>query len=342
MAGWAPEKDVEFALDATNTTIWNVNLETGESTTLRGPVESLFDIGMAEFGSIESFLTDGVHPDDRREMGRLHREIIQGNTDLFEVEFRTHPANGDVRWIEAHGRVQTRDGVRMLTGISTEITERKRREQQLARQNEQLEEITSTLAHDFRNPLHVAEGNLEMAREDTESEHLDAVAQAHRRLETLVDDLLASAREGTPLTRGEQTTDDEEVVDVATIAEQCWENVKTHNATLVVETTHTVSADRQRLSQLFENLIRNAVEHSGPEVTVTIGDLSEEEGVYVADTGQGIPADERTTVFEKGYSTTESGTGFGLHIVKTVVDNHGWTIAVTDSETGGTRFEITT
>ncbi len=297
---------------------------------------------MAEFGDTESFLEHGVHPDDRPKIKQLYGELKRGETDLYEVEFRTHPENGDIRWIEAHGRVQTKDGTRMLTGISTEITERKRREQQLARQNEQLEEIASTLAHDFRNPLHVAEGNLEMAREEHESEHLDAVAQAHDRLEALVDDLLMSAREGTPLTRGGQATDDKEMVDVETIVEQCWKNVETHDATLLVETSHTLCADQQRLSQLFENLIRNAVEHGGPEVTVTIGDLDDEEGVYVVDTGPGIPENKRTQVFERGYSKTDSGTGLGLHIVKTVVDNHGWDIAVTDSESDGTRFEIMT
>jgi signal transduction histidine kinase len=89
---------------------------------------------------------------------------------------------------------------------------------------------------------------------------------------------------------------------------------------------------------LFENLFRNAVNHGGGEVTVTIGEIAD--GFYVADDGAGIPDDERDDIFEAGYSTADGGTGFGLAIVKEVVEAHGWEIRVTDSEMGGARFEI--
>ena len=71
---------------------------------------------------------------------------------------------------------------------------------------------------------------------------------------------------------------------------------------------------------------------------VTVGDL--EDGFYVADNGPGIPAEHRETVFEPGYSTRDDGTGFGLAIVQDVADAHDWTVRVTESEMGGTRFEI--
>jgi signal transduction histidine kinase len=65
------------------------------------------------------------------------------------------------------------------------------------------------------------------------------------------------------------------------------------------------------------------------------------EGFYVADTGFGIPESDRMEVFEAGYSTSEDGTGFGLRIVKQIVDAHGWDITVTESNQGGARFDIT-
>jgi hypothetical protein len=57
--------------------------------------------------------------------------------------------------------------------------------------------------------------------------------------------------------------------------------------------------------------------------------------------GPGIPEADRDTVFDSGYSTAAEGTGVGLAIVQQVVDAHGWTVTVTESEAGGTRFEIT-
>lgn len=68
--------------------------------------------------------------------------------------------------------------------------------------------------------------------------------------------------------------------------------------------------------------------------------LDDRIGFYVADDGPGIPSDEREDVFDAGYSTTDNGTGFGLNIVQEIADAHGWEITITDSETGGARFEI--
>jgi signal transduction histidine kinase len=90
---------------------------------------------------------------------------------------------------------------------------------------------------------------------------------------------------------------------------------------------------------VFENLFRNAVEHAGDDVTITVGTL--DGGFYVDDDGPGIPEDERDRVFEAGYSTGEAGTGFGLSIVRDVVEAHGWDIRVVEGADGGARFEIT-
>jgi sensor histidine kinase regulating citrate/malate metabolism len=58
------------------------------------------------------------------------------------------------------------------------------------------------------------------------------------------------------------------------------------------------------------------------------------------DDGPGVPESERERVFERGYSTREEGTGFGLHIVSDVVEGHGWEVTVTESAAGGARFEL--
>jgi signal transduction histidine kinase len=151
-------------------------------------------------------------------------------------------------------------------------------------------------------------------------------------MDALIEDILTLAREG-------DRVSEMEVVDLGDVCEACWGHVETAEARLEVTTDKTIRADRSRLQQLVENLIRNAVEHGGDDVTVTVGDL--DTGFYVADDGPGIPADERESVFDAGYSTAADGTGFGLSIVSQIVDAHGWQITLTESESGGARFEIT-
>ncbi|MCW8173416.1 ATP-binding protein [Natrialba swarupiae] len=75
-------------------------------------------------------------------------------------------------------------------------------------------------------------------------------------------------------------------------------------------------------------------------MTVTVGDLTSDDGFYVADDGSGIPEDDWDAVFESGYSTQQDGTGLGLAIVEEIVTTHGWDIQLAESEDGGARFEI--
>jgi signal transduction histidine kinase len=105
-----------------------------------------------------------------------------------------------------------------------------------------------------------------------------------------------------------------------------------------VARSRSLDADRTRLVQLFENLFRNAVEHAGDAPGVVV--YATDSGFAVEDDGPGIPEDHRESVFEPGETTAEDGTGFGLAIVRSIADAHGWTVTVGDSETGGARFEV--
>ena len=240
---------------------------------------------------------------------------------------------------------------RRAYAIFTDITEERRSQQELEdavaeleRQNERLDRFVSVVSHDLRNPLSVAVGHLEVAREQDDSETLAAVDDALERMEELIADLLTLAREGGSAT-------DPQPVDLANAARSSWETVDTADAALRVDTTETVLADPGRLRQLLENCFRNAVEHGatspdsaaqrddgtaqpGPRaddpLTVRVGDL--DDGFYVEDDGPGIPEAKRDEVFEAGFTTDENGTGFGLTIVSEVARAHGWTVSVTDAE----------
>jgi len=265
---------------------------------------------------------------------QLRRLLSSDGPESVTFELTVHPRDGDPIRCEDHMAVlpYTGDQFNGSVGTLRDITEHKQREQELEQQNTRLEEFTRVVSHDLRNPLTVAEGRFELAQDACESDHLNKAADALERCQTLIDDLLVVAREGTRVREVES-------ISLHTIAEQCWQHVATEKAAIQIATEHHIRADRSRLQQLLENLYRNTIEHAGEGATVTVGDLPD--GFYVEDDGPGIPGTERGTVFNPGYSTTEEGTGFGLSIVQQVADNHDWSVRVTDGSTGGARFEFT-
>jgi PAS domain S-box-containing protein len=293
-------------------------------------------------------MSEFIAPEDRELVHRRYQERVAGNDPPSTYEIRVLSKHGDTIPVEITASRVEYAGEPATVSIVRDIADRKQRERELERQNERLDEFASVISHDLRNPLNVAELQLELAHEECDSEHLDAVERSHDRMQRLIDDLLTLAREGA--TSAEVTA-----ADLVDVAERAWQNVQTDEATLVTETEQTIQADRGRLGQLLENLFRNAIEHAldepsvadapedavehgGTAVTVTVGGL--DDGFYVEDDGSGIDPADRDQVFESGYSTSQDGTGFGLSIVEEIVDAHDWTVSITEGADGGARFEI--
>jgi PAS domain S-box-containing protein len=229
--------------------------------------------------------------------------------------------------------VITNGTVTQIIGITRNVTERVKRERQLRNQKEQLEEFASVVSHDLRNPLNVAQARTTLLAEECESDHLDPVVRSLDRMEELISDTLTLARQG-------QVVSDVESIQLVELVGSCWKGVSTEEAAIDIADKATIRGDRSRLRHVFENLFRNAVEHGGNDVTVTVG-LTDSDGLYVEDTGPGIPEDVREEVFEPGYTDASGGTGFGLTIVRRIAEAHGWEVTVTDGTGGGARFEFT-
>jgi PAS domain S-box-containing protein len=229
--------------------------------------------------------------------------------------------------------IHARDGRFLGRAITLrDITDLKEREADLRQKNERLDQFASMISHDLRNPLNVAQLRIELVTGGEADEHAEAVEESLSRMETMIDELLTLARAGQEIESTHECHLDELVV-------QSWSNVQTDGVELDSKLDEeTIQADPSRLRHVFENLFRNVVDHNDPPLVVRVGRL--ENGFYVEDDGDGIPEDGRDDIFEHGYTTSETGTGFGLSIVEDIVEAHGWTIAVTESEEGGARFEI--
>ncbi|PSQ47413.1 histidine kinase [Halobacteriales archaeon SW_6_65_15] len=215
-----------------------------------------------------------------------------------------------------------------------DVTERKRRERELREKNDRLESFASMLAHELRNPVTIGQIYSQQLPNETDSEAVEYVAEAFDRIEEMIDVMLV-------LTRRREAVGERSSVRLAEVVREAWEDVEAPEATLAVDVDRSIQADETYVRHLFRNLLENAVEHGGSGVTVTVGGLPS--GFYVADDGPGIPPEGRDAVFEAGYTTAagQGGTGLGLAFVRELTDVYGWKCALTDSASGGARFEFT-
>jgi signal transduction histidine kinase len=281
-------------------------------------------------------LSDDETDHQRAVLDRVELSLPDGRDGIYNVHVRLLPT--------AAGR--DRGTVVAFHDVTTQVEQ----ERALERQYERLERLVQTVTHDLRNPLTVALGQVEYAHDEFDDETLRTALASLERIDTLIDELLSMVEVG-------QAVEDRERVALPAIARDAWQPFEAEPATLTVVDDETILADRGRLLRLFENLFRNAVEHgstspgsqarqdpiehAGEGVRVTVGSLRDG-GFYVEDDGPGIPPEEREQVFEHGYTTAQLGTGFGLTIVDEIVSAHGWSITVSESDGGGTRFEVDT
>ena len=277
----------------------------------------------------EAFL-DLVHDDDRERVQAAFTRPLRDPGKTATVEYRVHTADDGVVVLESvASNPADVDG---LVVNSQDITERKHRERRLETQNERLDEFASIVSHDLRNPVDVASGNLNLAREmDDPEPYYDEIDQALARMEAIIDDVLTLARQG-------ETVVDTEPVEFETVARDAWRNVDTGEAELTVSGSTTLEADYDRLLSILENLYRNAVDHVGTDVALRVG--ATDAGFFVEDDGPGIPEEDRDLVFDTGFTTAEGGTGFGLSIVERLAEAHGWSVTVSEGREGGARFDV--
>jgi PAS domain S-box-containing protein len=279
-----------------------------------------------------------LHPPDDRER---YRQLFQRSVDQKQVtaarfeddqQLYVETADGDRIPIEISAQVTQLGDRTVIMALFRDISKRQVYEQDLHRQIDRLETLAHVLSHDLRNPLNVAIGGVDAVRETGELDHLDRVADAHDRIEGIIDDVLTMVQDG-------YEVESVDPVELASLVEGCWTTVATADATLHVETNGLLYVDTRRIRHLFENLFGNAVEHAGDGVRVTVAVT--DDGFTVADDGPGVSPADREDVFEPGFTTGEESVGLGMNIVAEIATAHGWAVSIGESDDGGARFEFT-
>lgn len=228
-------------------------------------------------------------------------------------------------WYDADG--QTRGVVEM-----TEVTEIADREAAVDRQTDRLRDVERAVRAGLADPLARTRDAVSMAEERGDEGRLASARDALESMAEDVDTVRQLARFGQPPAELAP-------VDVGDVAATVWSHLDAPDASLENTTTTVTPADRTRLGHLFERVFENSLEHGGPAVTVSVGDLAD--GFVVTDDGPGVDVDEYERLLAPGYSSTDDATGLGLAVVAAIAESFGWDVAVTEGAAGGVRLEFT-
>jgi PAS domain S-box-containing protein len=316
-----------------------------------------------------NWLREYIHPDDQSHIKAVINEAIRTKS-ILELEHRVLRADGTSSWMfsRAVPMMDANGEIVEWFGAASDITARKRAEEELQRAKEVAETATQTknqflinMSHELRTPMTGILGMLQLALEEDPSpvmrEYLETTQRSARSLLRILNDILDMAKfEAGKLIIEEKPfslkTCIAEAVDIIT------PEVRRKGLDIVLSVAEdvpdTVVGDRMRLRQVLINLTGNAVKFTdGGKVEVKVtadSTTSVGERVFtfaVTDTGIGIPDDKKELLFrafsqvDPSLSRKYGGTGLGLAISSEIVELMGGTISFVSEEGMGSTFSFT-
>jgi PAS domain S-box-containing protein len=345
----------------------------------------IFGLKPQQFGATYEGFIERIHPEDRESVKSAINEALKKNN--YSIDHRIVLPNGKLRTVHEEAEVtydKSGKPSRML-GTVLDITEIKKAEEELReltgelrKEKESVErkvvertkelretqkrelalkdEFVFIASHDLRTPVTAINGYIDLIKESKEKfskdteENFDAVEEASRRLDQLVDDLLQVARSESGTIKAKvSSVDIVELIKKGT--RQITPQADKKKISIEINLDHSnrhVLADEEKLSEVIENLLSNAVKFNREKgkIVLTSTKIKDKLQVDVSDTGYGIPKDQQDKVFGKFFKarTEETkgipGTGLGLFVVRMLVEKMGGKITFTSEEGRGTTFTV--
>ncbi|WP_336326346.1 PAS domain-containing protein [Halovenus sp. HT40] len=313
-----------------------------------GDIEHANEAAAEFYGYDESALTSlsiqEINQISNEEIARRREEADTQEENRFI--FPHALADGEIRQVEVDSSPIHAGGKRVLFSIIHDVTERESNRRTLERQNEQLEVLNRVVRHDIRNDMTVVLSYADLLAEYVEGEgeeYLDTVVEhTHHAVE-----LTRTVRELMEAMLDEDTTEAGKIT-LSRCLDAEIEDARSGytDAEFIVDGSlpDVRVIGNEMLSSVFRNLLSNAAQHNDkptPEVTVTATERTDDVVVRVADNGPGIPDAQKESIFGKGERGMESsGTGLGLYLVHTFIDQFGGEVWVSDNDPEGAVFHV--
>jgi two-component system, LuxR family, sensor kinase FixL len=337
------ERRSELIAQAARLALWSWDTEKDEFWA-NAIGRTLFDILQEERRGLAALL-DRILPEDRERVRNVIWETVRDGGS-FELEFRVSARQGTARWIATHGEVEWRQsGKALLRAVSSDISERRRVEQEVMQQRNELThlarvtalgEMAGSLAHEINQPLMAILSNARAAQRFMASETPDLTELRAIVADIVEDDKRAGEviyRLRTLLRKGEVQRVPLDLNDIVADVLRLTRN-ELMNRGIVASAEFapnlpSLLGDRIQLQQVLLNLVMNACDAMdgvcGSHQLVVRTRIADGGGVElsVSDSGRGIAAADLERIFEPFVTSKEHGMGLGLSVCRTIVGAHG-------------------
>ncbi|MEK9148872.1 MAG: CBS domain-containing protein, partial [Candidatus Desantisbacteria bacterium] len=291
---------------------------------------------------------DFVHPDDRAIVDNNHKKRLSGE-DIPLYIFRWQTKNKEARWTEVDGVLITWKGQPATLNFLTDISEKKRIEEELkTAEVSRLESVgllAGGIAHDFNNILTAVINNIALAKmhtkEDKVNRMLASGEKAILRAKDLTQQLLTFAKGGEPIKK---------IVSISGLVKDIASFALTGPASVcnfhIPDNLWQTECDPGQISQVITNLILNANDAmpGGGVIEVLAENLIEEGNRFVnlsiKDSGIGIPKEHISKIFDPYWTTKQKGSGLGLSVAFSVIKKHEGRLEVRSELGEGSTFII--
>jgi len=343
---------------------WATNFETKRMFHVSDEVYRLHGFEPNQGPSALEGFWNTIHPEDEPVVRTTLENAIRTRTDYDISEFRVRHADGSIRFLRTIGHHNPSEEVGYYVGITMDITERKRAEEERERLH-QLEadlahinrvnmmgELAAALAHEIKQPIAAAVANAGACLGFLEGEHPDILEAREaasgtiacgRRAAEIIDHVRSVFRKNLP--QREPVDLNELIREIALLLKS---DIRRNSVKVNLELSENlpkVVGDRVQLEQVLMNLMLNAIEAMrDTNGNLTITSNPTEDGhllISVSDTGVGIPTDKVDRIFDTFFTTKPQGTGMGLAISRSIVESHGGRLWATSNSGRGSTFRFT-
>ncbi|MFZ0035473.1 MAG: PAS domain-containing protein [Sedimentisphaerales bacterium] len=349
-------EDLNRAQAVAHTGSWRLDIQRDELTWSEEAYH-IFGIPTGTPMTYESFLAC-VHHEDRKYVNQKWREALRGKG--YDIEHRI-VVDGQTKWVREKAELESDKDGTLLGGFgtATDITEQKeledqvkQRTEELARSNRDLEQFAYVASHDLQEPLRAVAGFVGLLRmqlrdslDAKKLEYMNFATDGVARMQSLINGLLEYSRVGTRDKKPEMT--DSKAALGRAIA-HLGGGVREFGAKITFDDLPKVCVDAVQLTQLFQNLVGNALKFCNNETPQVHISATRADGVWrfaVTDNGIGIEpqyAERIFQIFQRLHSRDKyPGTGIGLAICKKIVERHGGKIWVESKPGSGSTFYFT-